>query len=152
MLAFEKVSLRSLRKFLNLSISEEQRELMYTSNVKTLFQSLIWTRYSKLFLILNGDCAVGYVFIYCHRKSRKYDIGRLLIDKRFQNQGFGKQALLWAMDYLYDHHAPQVLLSVHPDNRRARKLYESVGFSYCDGRYWGDEMVMIHRPSGQASE
>ena len=47
---------------------------------------------------------------------------------------------------LYAHHAPRVLLSVHPDNTTARKLYESVGFRYCEGQYWGKEMVMMHHP------
>ncbi len=143
---YERVSLRNLRVFLKLSIPEDQKHILSTSNLKTLWQSVIWAPYSKLFLIRENGCGVGYVYIYCYAKTKKYNVGRLLIDERYQNRGLGRQALLWALDYLYSHGAPRVLLSVHPDNAAARKLYESVGFQYCEGHYWGKEMVMMHRP------
>ena len=147
MLTYERVSLRNLSSFLKLSIPEEQRHILRTSNLKTFCQSVIYMPYSKLFLIRENDQGVGYVFIYCYAWTKKYNVGRLLIDSRYQGRGFGKEALLWALDYLYTRHAPRVLLSVHPDNTNARKLYESVGFTYCEGKCWGEEMVMVHRPS-----
>ncbi len=146
MLTYERVSMRNLPSFLKLSILEEQQAILRTSNLKTFCQSFIYMPYSKLFLIRENGQSVGYVYIYCYARTKKYNVGRLLIDRRYQGRGFGKEALLWAMDYLYAHHAPRVLLSVHPDNTNARKLYESVGFTYCEGKYWGQEMVMMHRP------
>lgn len=146
MLTYERVSLHNLREYLNLSISEEQKRILHTSHVKTFLQSVVGMRYSKLFLIREHGVSVGYVYIYCYAKTGKYNVGRLLIDERYQNRGIGRQALAWALDYLYARHAPRVLLSVHPDNHAARSLYESVGFQYCEGQYWGEEMVMMHRP------
>ena len=146
MLTYERVSMRNLPSFLKLSIPEEQQAILRTSNLKTFCQSIIYMPYSKLFLIRENGRGVGYVYIYCYARTKKYNVGRLLIDRQYQGRGFGKEALLWAMDYLYAHHAPQVLLSVHPDNTNARRLYESVGFTYCEGKYWGQEMVMMHRP------
>lgn len=145
MLTYEKVSIKNIAAFLKLSIPKEQKRILATSNVKTLFQSVIGTRYSRLFLIREDGNAVGYVYIYCYAKTKKYNVGRLLIDARYQGRGLGRQALLWALDYLYERNAPRVLLSVHPNNTAARKLYESTGFQYVDGHYWGREMVMVHR-------
>ena len=146
MLTFERVSMQNLSSFLRLSIPKEQQTILRTSNLKTFYQSIIYLPYSKLYLIRDNGESVGYVYIYCYARTKKYNVGRLLIDRRYQGRGFGKEALLWALDYLYAHHAPRVLLSVHPDNTNARKLYESVGFTYCEGKYWGQEMVMMHQP------
>ena len=146
MLSYERVSMRNLREYLKLSISEDQKRILATSNLKTLWQSIMYMPFSKLFLICENGRGVGYVYLYCYAKTRKYNVGRLLIDERYQKRGIGRQALLWALEYLYAHHAPRVLLSVHPDNTTARKLYESVGFRYCEGQYWGKEMVMMHQP------
>lgn len=146
MLTYERVSIKNLAAFLKLSIPDEQKRILATSNAKTFFQSVVGKRYSKLFLIREGGNAVGYVYIYCYAKTKKYNVGRLLIDARYQNLGIGRQALLWALDYLYARNAPRVLLSLHPQNAAARKLYESVGFQYVEGHYWGKEMVMMHRP------
>lgn len=146
MLTFERVNIRNLWSFLRLSIPEDQMRILATSNAKTYLQSVIGKRYSKLFLIREDGNSVGYVYLYCYAKAKKYNVGRLLIDARYQNRGIGKQALLWAMDYLYANHAPRVLLSVHPDNTTARRLYESIGFQYVKGQYWGKEMVMMHHP------
>ena len=147
MLTYERVSLRNLHTFLKLSISKEQMRILHTSNLKTFLQSVIGFYYSKLFLIRENGTGVGYVYLYCYAKTKKYNVGRLLIDKRYQGRGIGRQALAWALAYLYARNAPRVLLSVHPENVTARKLYETVGFTYCEGRYWGDEMVMMHRPA-----
>lgn len=146
MLTYERVSMRNLREYLKLSISEDHKRILATSNLKTLWQSIVYMPFSKLFLICENGRGVGYVYLYCCAKTKKYNVGRLLVDKRCQKQGIGRQALLWALAYLYAHHAPRVLLSVHPDNAAARNLYESVGFRYCEGHYWGKEMVMMHQP------
>ena len=152
MLTYERVLIRNLREFLKLSIPEEQRRILATSNLKTLWQSIIYLPFSKLFLICENGIGVGYVYIYCYAKTKKYNVGRLLIDERHQKQGIGRQALLWALEYLYAHHAPRVLLSVHPDNTAARKLYESVGFRYLEEHYWGKEMVMMHQPESDTEK
>lgn len=146
MLTYEPISIKNLAAFLKLSIPKDQKRILATSNAKTYLQSVIGRRYSKLFLIREDENAVGYVYLYCYAKTKKYNVGRLLIDARFQNRGIGRQALLWAMEYLYARQAPRILLSVHPNNAAARKLYESVGFQVVEGHFWGKEMVMIHRP------
>jgi len=113
---------------------------MATSHLQTLWAS-IRISYSELYLIKNERDAVGYVLLYPCPRITKYNVGRLYIDKNHQGNGYGKQALLWAMEKLKEKGAPRILLSVHPDNTVARKLYESVGFN-CAELTWGDELVM----------
>ena len=51
MLSYERVSMRNLREYLKLSISEDQKRILATSNRKTLWQSIMYMPFSKLFLI-----------------------------------------------------------------------------------------------------
>ena len=147
MLAFERISLRDLRDFLHLSISDPQKAILRASNFKTLWQSVIYAAYSKLFVIRNGETLVGYIYLYCYDRTKKYNIGRLVIDARHQGRGYGKAALSFGTEHLFAHGAPRVLLSVHPDNAAARKLYEKTGFCYLPDSRWGDELVMALYPS-----
>jgi len=140
MLTYEKVSLKNINAFLSLEITPEQKKLMSTSNLRTLWTSMR-IGYSELYLIRNGTEAVGYILLYPCPKIMKYNIGRLYIDKKHQGKGYGKSALLWGIEKLKEKGAPRILLSVHPDNTTARKMYENVGFVYTD-LSWGNELVM----------
>ncbi len=140
MLTYEKIDLKNIKSFLSLDITSEQKELMSTSHLRTLWDSFR-IGYSELYLIKNEKDTVGYILLYPCPKIMKYNVGRLYIDKNHQKKGYGKQALLWAIEKFKDKGAPRILLSVHPDNVAARKLYESVGFNYTE-LCWGNELVM----------
>lgn len=140
MLTYEKISLKNIKSFLSLEITPEQKELMPTSHLQTLWDSFRIS-YSELYLIKNEKDMVGYVLLYPYPKINKYNVGRLYIDKNHQKKGYGRKALLWALERLKEKGAPRVLLSVHPENIVARKLYERVGFEYTELR-WGNELVM----------
>lgn len=137
----EKVRLGNLREFLAIQISPVQREILRVSNLKTFFQSVSGFWYSRLFLIRHEAQAVGYLLLLCNPLCGKYNICRLAIDQRFQRHGFGRAALLWGIEQLAATGTKRILLSVHPDNTAARKLYESVGFAFTGG-FWGNEAVM----------
>jgi len=140
MLTYEKINWKNIKSFLSLEITSEQKELMSTSHLQTLWNSFR-IGYSELYLIKHENDTVGYVLLYPCPRINKYNVGRLYIDKNHQRKGYGKQALLWAIEKLKEKGAPRILLSVHPDNIVARKLYESVGFNYTE-LCWGNELVM----------
>lgn len=140
MLTYEILSLKNLKEFLVLDIFPEQKEIMPTSHLKTLWDNFR-IGYSELYLIKNDNDVVGYVLLYPCPRINKYNIGRLYIDKKYQQRGYGKQALFWAIERLKEKGAPRILLSVHPNNEVARRLYENVGFDYID-LFWGNELVM----------
>lgn len=139
----EKVGIRNLREFLAIRISPVQHNILPTGNFRTFFQSVCGFWYSRLFLIRHESQPVGYLFLFCNPACGKYNIGRLAIDQRFQRHGYGKSALLWGIDYLRRAGASRILLSVHPNNAAALKLYKSVGFVLTGGTWGGEEVVMI---------
>lgn len=72
---------------------------------------------------------VGFVMYALDEDDGNYWIYRLMIDARFQGRGYGHAALarlLERVSKLPD--CSFVLLGLHPDNEKARRLYERAGF------------------------
>src|SRR3989344_2205320 len=53
-------------------------------------------------------------------------ISGLVVEPHFQNRGIGRQAIEKVLEELKD--AKKIDLDVHPENTKALKLYESLGF------------------------
>ena len=63
--------------------------------------------------------------------SGNYNLWRLMIDRKFQNKGYGKKALGLALDFINSlpcGKADYCWLSYEPENYIARHLYHSFGF------------------------
>lgn len=60
-----------------------------------------------------------------------YSIWRLMIDKKYQNKGYGKEALQIALEFIRSFpcgKAEYCYLSYEPENVNAKRLYSKVGF------------------------
>lgn len=79
----------------------------------------------EIFIIEQDGEAVGSVMYEMKSPEHAY-ISGLVIDPRFQGRGLGKEAMTMAMKELS--HCERVDLVTHPENARAIKLYESLGF------------------------
>lgn len=57
------------------------------------------------------------------------EIDDLIVNKKYQNKGYGKQLLLWGMNHIRQISNGPILLHVAKWNEKALKLYEKVGFN-----------------------
>ncbi|APF39134.1 Acetyltransferase (GNAT) family [Chelatococcus sambhunathii] len=88
---------------------------------------------------------VGFAMYARDEDDGNYWIYRLMIDARFQGKGYGRAALGHILEQLSRlPGCPCVVLGVHPENERARRIYESFGFRYT-GAVIGGEIVMEYR-------
>ena len=74
-----------------------------------------------------------------------YSLWRLMIDKRYQKRGYGKEAIKQALDFIRTWpcgKAEYCSLSYEPENEVARELYRSLGFVE-NGEMDGDEIVAV---------
>lgn len=74
-----------------------------------------------------------------------YVLCRLMIDRRYQGRGLGRQGLQACLDYLRSFpcgRAQKVWLSYEPDNAAARALYHGAGFVE-NGEMCGSEIVAV---------
>ncbi|MCB8819938.1 GNAT family N-acetyltransferase [Microvirga rosea] len=72
---------------------------------------------------------VGFAMYALDEDDGNYWIYRLMVDARFQGNGYGRAALMQIIRMLAEHAGCScVVLGVKPKNERARRLYEAVGF------------------------
>ena len=74
-----------------------------------------------------------------------YSIWRLMIDKKYQNRGYGREAIRLALDFIRTWpcgKAEFCEISFEPENEVARALYRSCGFAE-NGEMDGDEIVAV---------
>jgi diamine N-acetyltransferase len=80
--------------------------------------------------IYDDDTLVGFLMYNdqpLHDDS--YRISRVLIDQKYQGQGYGRQAVLQVIERM--RHIPQckeILIEYSPENTVAARLYTSLGF------------------------
>ena len=77
---------------------------------------------NDIFLLLINDELVGAVAIY------ENEVDDLIVAKAFQNQGFGRQLLLFAVNLLQKRNRSPIQLGVVEWNQKAISLYKKNGF------------------------
>ena len=76
-----------------------------------------------------------------------YNLWRLMIDKAYQNRGYGKEAVSLALEFIKSMpcgEAEYCWLSYEPDNAVARQMYRSFGFEET-GEMDGEELIAVLR-------
>ncbi len=73
---------------------------------------------------------IGYVCLKgINRDNSAAELGIAIMEKGYRNQGYGTEALQLALSYGFNRLGLALIgLTVFPDNRRAIKAYERVGF------------------------
>lgn len=123
LIPFNKVNLWDA---MELSIEDEQLE--YMSNAKRAI-CIAYAYKQKLFVLMEGKYSVGLVAFKVDKKKEKYYIESVLIDKKYQQRGFGKIMMIQGLAYLKSQGCKYLTIGVHRLNTAALKLYKSVGFN-----------------------
>lgn len=90
------------------------------------------------FAIYKEETMVGFIMMSYITKAQDdsldediYDIWRFMIDEKHQDKGYGKEALIKAIDFIKTQPkgpAKALYLSYVPGNDKAEALYKKVGF------------------------
>ena len=76
----------------------------------------------NIFLFINDNIIIGSVGCYGN------EIDDLIVNKKYQHNGYGKKLLLWAINYIRKYSNDPVTLHVADWNKNALKLYKDNGF------------------------
>jgi len=110
-----------------LSIDETQKDYV-ALNVFSLAQAAYEPEMYPLAIYHDGKM-VGFILYDFDEELAGWSMSRFMIDKKYQRQGLGKEALSDFIRYffqLYD--ASELYTSVEVDNSTAITLYEKTGF------------------------
>ena len=162
-LRLEKITWDNFEAIMNLHVNKEQKDFVAGNKDSFVHAFVRMTDEKKPvfpFGIYKGKKPVGFIMI-------TYDVGeddgtepsaewflrgsyyiwRFMIDKRYQGNGFGREAMMLALDFIRTFPAGEAKycwLSYEPQNEAARKLYLSLGFVEHPEHYAeGEEMPAI---------
>ena len=159
MVKLEKVNAKNVWDILNLSVNDSQREYVASNTISIVeaYTTIIANGYAFPFGIYNDDTLVGFVMVGFDKDDYwedapdiavgNYNLWRLMIDKEYQNKGYGKQAVALVLDFIKTYpcgKAEYCWLSYEPGNGIAKKLYESFGFEET-GDMDGEEVIAVRR-------
>ena len=146
-LHFEKITWDNLDAIINLHVTKEQRDFVASNKDSFVHAFIRMTAEGKQvfpFGIYKGKKPVGFIMItydvgeddgeepsaeWFLRNS--YFIWRFMIDKRYQGNGYGREAMQLALEFIRTFPAGEAKycwLSYEPENTAAKKLYASLGF------------------------
>ncbi|MBQ6479356.1 MAG: GNAT family N-acetyltransferase [Erysipelotrichaceae bacterium] len=157
MLRLEKVNGKNVRDILKLKVSKEQEKNVAANDISIIeaYTAVNAHGHAFPFGIYNDDTPVGFLMIGYDVDDDwedapavakgNYNLWRLMIDASYQKNGYGRQAVQLALDFIRTYpcgEAEYCWLSYEPENRIARRLYRSFGFVET-GDMDGEEVIAV---------
>ena len=157
MLRLEKVTGKNVWSILKLRVSQEQESFVAPNDVSIIeaYTAITGNGYAFPFGIYEGETPVGFLMIGFDADDYwedapsiakgNYNLWRLMIDKNYQNKGYGKEAVRLALEFIKTFpcgKADFCWLSYEPENEVAKRLYHSFGFAET-GEMDGDEIIAV---------
>ncbi|HQY51755.1 MAG TPA: GNAT family N-acetyltransferase [Ignavibacteria bacterium] len=139
-ITLRKINEDNWRECIALTVNDDQLTFV-GSNVNGLALAYAHKEMNPL-AIYNDETMVGFLMYAKDPDDGVYYINRLMIDRKFQGNGFGKQALSELLNLLRDLKVESVDILHKPDNLKAIKVYESLGFILTEDKV-GDEVVSV---------
>lgn len=141
MITLRKITLENRRAIFNLEVSEDQRRFVASnlSSVASCYVLATNEGHPFPFAIYADEQPVGFVMITYRITGYdlptiaddSYCILRLMIDKQYQNRGYGREAMKKTLEFIRTFPAGPAQFCWIPykaENAAAKKLYESYGF------------------------
>jgi diamine N-acetyltransferase len=141
MITLRKITLENRIAIINLEVSEHQRRFV-RSNLSSLATCYVLATnggYPFPFAIYADEQPVGFVMMTYGITGYElpsiaddsYCILRLMMDRRYQNRGYGREAMKKILEFIRTYPAGPARYCWIPygaDNLDAKRLYESFGF------------------------
>ncbi|MBQ8782459.1 MAG: GNAT family N-acetyltransferase [Clostridia bacterium] len=128
MVELRKITRDNFEEIVNLKVTENQSAFVSTVS-HSLAQAWLYRNTAFPFAIYANNTPVGFVMLGYYEERNQYTLWKFLIDEKYQNNGYGKQALTLAVNYLSSKfNANEVYVGVSDKNETAKHLYMSFGF------------------------
>lgn len=143
MIRLEKVNAKNVWDILKLHVGKDQESFVAPNDLSIIeaYIAVTGNGHAFPFGIFDDDVPVGFLMIgYDVDDSYEnppqiaygnYSIWRLMIDEKYQNRGYGKEAIHLAIEFIRSFpcgKAEYCYLSYEPENMKAKRLYSACGF------------------------
>lgn len=128
MVRLENVNSKNHLECHKLKVAANQEEFV-SSTVLSLAKAYVYRDIVTPFAIYDDDLMVGFIMVRFNEEFDNYFIWQLLIDEKYQNKGYGRQAMKRAIEWMRKDERCKSIVTCYKDgNDAAKKLYESLGF------------------------
>ena len=128
MITLKEITRDNLDEVLALKVDDDQKSFVST-NAESLAQAYVYSETAYPFAVYDGDMIVGFIMMGYYEAKEYYTLWKFMIDKRYQNRGYGREALTLGIGFLREHfEVSEIYTGVVPENIAAKNLYKSVGF------------------------
>ncbi|WP_195575107.1 GNAT family N-acetyltransferase [Paenibacillus sp. 1001270B_150601_E10] len=157
MITLRKITLDNRRDIFNLEVTEDQRRYV-ASNLSSVASCYVLATnggHPFPFAIYLNEQPIGFVMITYQITGYEvpaiandsYCLLRFMIDKQYQNQGYGRKAMVKILEFIRTCPAGPAQYCWIPykaENTAAKKLYESFGFRD-NGEICNEEEITVLR-------
>ena len=128
MIKLAPVTKNNIDEVLALDVSEDQKGFV-SPNAESLAQAYVYSETAWPFAVYDDETMVGFIMMGYYGVKQYYTLWKFMIDQRYQNKGYGRQALELGLEFIKEKFNPEdIYTGVAPGNDVAKRLYESVGF------------------------
>ena len=128
MIELREITKDNLDDVLSLDVSEHQKGYV-SSTAASLAQAYVYRETAFPFAVYADNTLVGFIMLGYYQARNQYTLWKFLIDKKYQNKGYGKEALKQGIQYLQNtFHAKEIYTGVSIGNEQAKHVYKSLGF------------------------
>ena len=161
MIHLEKIDAVNVWDVLDLKVKKSQKGFVAPNDISLIqaYTAIGTGCHAFPFAIYKGKKAVGFLMIGYNEAAlyelydeqapealkNNYSLWRLMIGKKYQKRGYGREAIRLALDFVRSWpcgEAEYCEVSFEPENEVARELYHSFGFEE-NGETDGDEVVAV---------
>ena len=114
----------------NLKLGENQDKFV-SHPIRSLAQAYVYYNQCTPFAIYKEDIMVGYVMVIYDYDDETYNIWHMMIDEKYQNNGYGTKALELCIDYIKSKpfgKSNDIILTCNIENYNAIHIYKKSGF------------------------
>ena len=128
MVELREITRHNYEDVLRLKILVHQQTFV-SSTAHSLAQAYVYRDTAFPFAIYADDTVVGFIMFGYYEAREQYTLWKFLIDERYQNKGYGREALKQGIASLKEtFNVREIYTGVALGNKIAKHLYDSVGF------------------------
>ena len=127
---------------IRLSVKEEQQTFI-ASNLYSIAEVQFLDNFYAKGIYLD-EKMIGFTMFGIDSDDNNYWIYRLMIDKKFQGKGIGKQAIHLVIDEIRRNNNANIsiiMIGYAPENLTAKFVYKKAGFIETELSFWGEQLA-----------
>ena len=129
MITLKEITTDNIDDVLALKVRDDQKGFV-VSNAESLAKAYVYSKTAYPFAVYDDETLVGFIMMGYYALKEYYTLWEFMIDEKYQNKGFGREALKLGINFVKEKFNPDsIYTGVAPGNSVAKGLYESVGFA-----------------------